>query len=270
MNIISKIILEWVCPIGGTILANLMFYAPVHSAREALHKKHSLGPLNPTPWVLMAGNCCGWVAYGILIKDIYPVIANFPGFLISLYLNLTAVQLLYHDKLLKLTKSINNPAVSSRRNKWLSHDLLFLYIMTLWGVLLCCITFIGDGISQTTKEMVVGLTVNFNLVFFYGGPLSVIGSVIKEKSSVRIHRRTLIMNTVNGAFWTAYAISIVDFYIMIPNALGVLLGFVQILLCMVYPAKQVRSISEAEIDDSDHRVVVQDVDVDFQSNVETS
>lgn len=43
------------------------------------------------------------------------------------------------------------------------------------------------------------------------------------------------MNTANAAFWTVYAISIADFYIMIPNGLGVLLGIVQVFLVLIFP-----------------------------------
>ena len=30
-----------------------------------------LGDLNPTPWAVMLGNCCGWVTYSILINNLF-------------------------------------------------------------------------------------------------------------------------------------------------------------------------------------------------------
>ena len=66
----GKIILEYVCPAMGTILANVMFSAPFRDVKKAVERGH-LGDLNPTPWAFMLGNCCGWITYAILIQNMY-------------------------------------------------------------------------------------------------------------------------------------------------------------------------------------------------------
>eukprot|EP00814_Leptocylindrus_danicus_P014632 CAMPEP_0116021584 /NCGR_PEP_ID=MMETSP0321-20121206/10480_1 /TAXON_ID=163516 /ORGANISM="Leptocylindrus danicus var. danicus, Strain B650" /LENGTH=184 /DNA_ID=CAMNT_0003492495 /DNA_START=200 /DNA_END=754 /DNA_ORIENTATION=+ len=120
-----------------------------------------------------------------------------------------------------------------KRKSVLSHDQLVILMVVLWIVTFSSVSFAPINID--TVQAVVGIVVNLNLVFFYGGPLSTIVTVMKTQNSISIHRRTLFMNTANATFWTAYAISIVDYYIMIPNGLGVLLGIVQVFLVIIFP-----------------------------------
>ena len=66
--------------------------------RNALVKGR-LGDLNPFPWVMMTGNCLGWVVYGYYLKphDAFVVAANLPGLVLSLWLNSGAAKLQYQE-----------------------------------------------------------------------------------------------------------------------------------------------------------------------------
>lgn len=90
-----KIVLEYVCPSLGLVMANLMWLAPFRDLQDAVAKGEGLGDLNPTPWAFMLGNCLGWSSYGVLISNWFVFWANYPGFLLSCWLNLGAVKLLY-------------------------------------------------------------------------------------------------------------------------------------------------------------------------------
>jgi len=91
----AKIILEYVCPILGVILTNLMCIAPLKDLQNAVSSGVGIQSLNPTPWAFMLGNCLGWTAYGVLSKDWYIFAADCPGFLLACWLNLGAVKLIY-------------------------------------------------------------------------------------------------------------------------------------------------------------------------------
>ena len=41
--------------------------APIKDVQSAV-KEGTLGPLNPTPWAVMTGNCIGWIVYSYLIQ----------------------------------------------------------------------------------------------------------------------------------------------------------------------------------------------------------
>jgi len=89
-----QIITLYVCPTLGCLVSYAMCTAPVNDLRRALLRK-SLGSLNPFPWVMMTGNCAGWVIYGYYISDLFIVAANLPGFILSLWLNMGAAKLQY-------------------------------------------------------------------------------------------------------------------------------------------------------------------------------
>jgi hypothetical protein len=65
-----ELILEYLCPLAGTITAQLMWIAPWHDVQEAVYVRKKLSPLNPLPWAFMMGNCIGWVTYGILRNNL--------------------------------------------------------------------------------------------------------------------------------------------------------------------------------------------------------
>jgi len=114
------------------------------------------------------------------------------------------------------------------------HETLVLANVVVWLALIALICF-ASAFSGRTKELIVGISVNLNLVVFYGAPLSTIFTVLKTKSSSSIHIRTMLTNTFNGIFWAAYGFAITDLFIAVPNSLGAGLGFVQILLCLFFP-----------------------------------
>jgi len=332
----SEIVLQYVCPSLGMVVANMMFLAPLKDLQSAVTKGSGLGDLNPTPWAFMLGNCLGWTAYGVLISNWFVFWANYPGFLIACWLNLGAVKLLYSshhqaearkslvdflsssqivaevmekggkassqllldngvekESLLyddekegdhSLTAAsrtaaiengynealdTNNGATDSTqqqqqdepkgqpRHDWAKivwdvtsqttpaktpHERLVMGIVLVWTLVLSAIGFYkhyasGSENASKISQSIVGYVVNGNLIFFYGAPLSKIHKVLTTRQSNTLHLPTMVMNTSNACFWTAYALApqVNDPFIYIPNGLGVVLGTIQFLLWMVFP-----------------------------------
>jgi len=327
----TDIVLVYVCPALGMVVANFMFLAPLKDLQAAVTIGLGLGDLNPTPWAFMLGNCLGWSAYGVLKNNWFIFWANYPGFLIACWLNLGAVKLLYSSHHREETRRslVNflsshqdddlqrrsffrnegtqadqdnaengggdggtnergngesvacgygdddragnavcrngdaNNATPSQVQDWAKivwevtsqttpartpHERLVLGMILLWTLVLSGIGFAnhylngselggGSDDSQNIGQTVVGYVVNFNLVFFYGAPLSAIGRVLKTKRSDMLHAPTMAMNTTNSIFWTAYAIApqIRDPFVYVPNGLGVVLGAIQFALWIVFP-----------------------------------
>lgn len=88
--------LHLVCPSLGTIIASVMFAAPISSLREAI-SRGTLGDLNPTPWAFMTGNCLGWVSYAVATQDLFVLFSNAPGLILSIWLNMGAAKLQYQQ-----------------------------------------------------------------------------------------------------------------------------------------------------------------------------
>eukprot|EP00536_Pseudo-nitzschia_multiseries_P003002 jgi/Psemu1/184926/e_gw1.43.197.1 len=308
----SEIVLEYVCPSLGVILANMMFSAPMRDLQRVVSEGNGLGDLNPTPWAFMLGNCLGWTAYGILISNWFVFWANYPGFLFACWLNLGAVKLMYsshhrdevRQSLVRYLSTMelsgeqrqslvqdndndgdnnndndNEEALSSNNNDYDDHDhdedwakivwevtsqttpaktpheRLVMGMIVLWTVVLTVIGFHdyytrsdddidndndnndNDNDSNSFGQNVVGYVVNANLVFFYGAPLSSIFRVVKTRSSESLHVPTMVLNTCNATFWTAYALAVRDPFISVPNGLGVVLGATQLALWFVFPKR---------------------------------
>jgi len=163
------------------------------------------------------------VAYAFVIRDIFVLVSNLPGFILSVWLNVGAAKLLYvqkHNATMMIQNNhslrlhdddvdgdnienahenedriIDAQIVSSQNERSLSgaarHEILLILILILWGVTLTSVVFLP--ISNDQRANVIGLVVNMNLIVFYGAPLSTIVQVFKTRSSRSIHRRTLGM-----------------------------------------------------------------------------
>jgi solute carrier family 50 protein (sugar transporter) len=102
----SEIILEYACPGAGTITAMFMWVAPWKDVQQATARGR-LDDLNPLPWAFMLGSCIGWITYAILIQNIFVLVSTLPGLLLSVYYNMQAIKLQFHeDRSTDLRKSI--------------------------------------------------------------------------------------------------------------------------------------------------------------------
>lgn len=262
-----------------------MFSAPYRDVRRAV-REGNLGDLNPTPWAFMLGNCCGWITYGFLIQNLFVFFANAPGFILSVWLNMQAAKLQYENsRSTEMRKSLVNALEEKSKSSleikpseslsikpttdaahpttvldysaivWdvaaqkmpvpAQHETLVLVMVILWVGTIAIIAF-GTEFTSNTRELIVGIVVNLNLVFFYGAPLSSILTILKTRSSSSIHWPTMITNTANGAFWCAFGFAVWDLFIFVPNGLGAVLGIVQFCLCLVFPAGRKPTLEVAE------------------------
>jgi len=55
------------------------------------------------------------------------------------------------------------------------------------------------------------------------------------RNAASIHIPTMMTNTANGVFWTAYGLAVMDGFVFVPNGLGAILGFIQMTLCCIFP-----------------------------------
>jgi hypothetical protein len=74
------------------------------------------------------------------------------------------------------------------------------------------------------------------LAFFNGAPLHTEKEGVQTKCSESINVPTMVLYWSNTSFWLAYAVARKDPIILIPNVIGLLLGLMQGLLCLLYPS----------------------------------
>jgi solute carrier family 50 protein (sugar transporter) len=132
-----------------------------------------------------------------------------------------------------------------------AHEIIVLVLVSIWVSVISVISYGGDVITLTTRQLVVGIIVNANLIFFYGAPLSTIFQVLRTRNSSSIHLPTMITNTANGIFWCAFGVAVMDWFILVPNGLGALLGGVQGALCVFFPRTADKSVLPSVLPGSD-------------------
>jgi len=264
MTDVKEVLLEYICPGIGVILANAVFSAPVCSLQKAL-KAASLGDINPLPWVFMTGNCMGWVAYSILTSDLFVFAANAPGAILSLWLNFGVIKLEYvkryrYESVPVLSKGVENiqneesdeifsiDSSLERKKKENPNELhelssqekMFIIVVTFWVFVFWVVSFCP--LNDDEKQIVIGVIVNLNLIVFYAAPLSTIMTVISTKNAASIHTKLMTTCLFNAVFWLAYGFAITDPIIIIPNCLGLIFGIIQVLLWFWFPKTSTEDI----------------------------
>lgn len=163
--------------------------------------------------------------------------SNIPGILVSVWLNLGAAKLQYFERKTSLPTTENDGDDDEHQKVYIlaPQERLLLRILALWIFLFVCVGWLGFRKQQQIEA--IGVLVNINLLFFYGAPLQTMASVVREKNSESIHRGTMIMNWINTSFWVMYGfVARNDIVIYGPNAIGLVFGLIQGILCWIYPA----------------------------------
>jgi solute carrier family 50 protein (sugar transporter) len=86
---------------------------------------------------------------------------------------------------------------------------------------------------------ILGYLANSIVFVVFASPLSTAAKVIKTKNSASINRPFGVIQVLNCITWTCYAAYIGDIYLLVPNAVGLVLGIIQCFLMLMYPAVQV-------------------------------
>jgi len=199
------------------------------------HSSQSLGSMNVVPLALTLANSTAWALYGALAPfptNVYAFVANFPGILFSI---------LYVSVAMRLG------SVSQSRQVL---GILLLFTLIFVPMAYFCAQFLDIEDARA----VVGIATNLVLVLYYGSPLSSMWTVIKTKSSESIHAPMMVTSAANASLWTAYGVAVNDFYLVVPNGLGVVLSCAQFILWMIFPRKCMTSPPDSvQLDELDQQ-----------------
>lgn len=223
---------------------------------------------------MMTGNCLGWVVYGYYKHDVFVVVANVPGLVLSIWLNSGASKLQYYERSryraphqvgvteqtrrIQTTEQWNAASVtgddivespsndtasvnssSSSRSQDIESFIMVPQEVALMRMLVAWALLIMwvSWVAPANAASTIGIVVNINLVFFYGAPLQSIKVVLTTGSSETMHRPTVLMCALNALFWSAYGLAQRNAIILLPNAVGLSLSLLQGVLIMTYPRK---------------------------------
>ncbi|XP_074355867.1 bidirectional sugar transporter SWEET16-like [Apium graveolens] len=177
-------------------------------------KKKSAEHYDGSPYVTSLLSCCLWTFYGILDPDdgVLVVTVNAIGILSQVIC--LALLILYYpkDKKVKYTGFI-------------LIDILFLGVV---------IAVTMAAFHEESRRTFVGILCASFSVIMYASPLTVVKTVIKKKTAEYMPVFLIFTLWLNGVIWMVFALLLSDFFILVPNAIGIVLGTIQLVVYYVY------------------------------------
>ncbi|XP_066351125.1 bidirectional sugar transporter SWEET12-like [Miscanthus floridulus] len=196
----------------GNILSFLVTLAPVPTFYR-VYKKKSTESFQSVPYVVALLSAMLWLYYALLSIDVLLLSINTIACVVeSIYL---AIYLTYAPK----------PAMA------FTVKLLCTMNMGLFGAMVAFLQFYVDG--QRRVSIAGGVGAAFALAVFVA-PLTIIRQVIRTKSVEFMPFWLSFFLTVSAVVWFFYGLLMKDFFVAMPNVLGLLFGLAQMALYFVY------------------------------------
>eukprot|EP00270_Netrium_digitus_P011779 TRINITY_DN3762_c0_g1_i1.p1 TRINITY_DN3762_c0_g1~~TRINITY_DN3762_c0_g1_i1.p1 ORF type:complete len:244 (+),score=64.90 TRINITY_DN3762_c0_g1_i1:186-917(+) len=197
----------------GTLAAVLMFFSPVTTIQRIMRNK-STEEFSPFPFVSTLLNCSVWVVYSL--PSVTP---NRSSLLVTNFLG-AAAQVFFVAVFAKFAKD---------RPKQLLQQLLGVY-GTAMAVLFVLISYVlpADNVSTVVGFMGMILT-----VVMFAAPLSAVAVVMRTGNVDFMPLSLTVMALICSIVWSMYGAYVRDVYVLVPNALGVLLGLIQLSLYII-------------------------------------
>lgn len=173
-------------------------------------KEGKTGELSAFPFVSLYTNCAIWELYGILNDDYTIKVANLAG--IVLGLSYTAIY-----------------------SRYASQSMMPYYVgsSSLLGIMLTS----PYWLSIENSIQLLGSFGCISAVVLMASPLTVVKTVIEQKSTQSMPFVVSLAMTLNGISWFTYGWFVAnDTYIWLPNGLGTIAGFAQLSLFALYPS----------------------------------
>ncbi|PKU64479.1 Bidirectional sugar transporter SWEET6b [Dendrobium catenatum] len=199
----------------GNVISFGLFLSPLPTFIKIWRKK-AVEQFSPIPYVATLLNCMLWVFYGLPIihpNSILVVTINSIG--IVLEGAYVTIFFLYAPKDLRL-----------KVLKILAGELVFMAVVV--SVVLTV------GHSHEKRSMMVGILCVIFGTCMYASHLPLWKMVVVTKSVKYMPFWLSLVSFLNGVCWTAYALLKFDIFITLPNGLGALLGFLQLVLYGCY------------------------------------
>ncbi|KAK1388467.1 Bidirectional sugar transporter SWEET [Heracleum sosnowskyi] len=205
--------IDFIVGIIGNVISVISYVAPVGQFTEIVKKK-SAEHYDGSPYVTSLLSCCLWTFYGILDPDdgVLVVTVNAIGiFSQVIYL---ALLLLYYPKDNKV-----------KYTAFILIDILF------FGVVIAVTM---AAFHEESRRTFVGILCASFTIIMYASPLTVVRTVIQTKTAEYMPVFLIFTLWLNGVIWMVFALLLSDFFILVPNAVGIVLGTIQLLVYFVY------------------------------------
>lgn len=197
----------------GNVVSFMVYLAPLPTFYRVYKKKSTEG-FQSIPYVVALFSAMLWLYYGMLKTDGYLLItSNSVGCAIeAAYITIYMVY-------------------ATRSSKIFTVKLLLLMNVGAFGLIFLFTFLLVHGAKRL---MILGWIGSAFSVCVFAAPLSIIRLVIKTKSVEFMPINLSFFLTISALIWFAYGFLIGDYFVALPNVLGLLFGVTQMILYVVY------------------------------------
>ncbi|RZC53095.1 hypothetical protein C5167_011945 [Papaver somniferum] len=211
----AALTISFIVGVIGNVVAMLVFLSPITTFRGIVKKK-ATGNFKGIPYICTLLNTSLWTYYGLLKPDGLLITVNGAG---------AALQVIY------VTLFI----IYAPKDSKIKHlKLVGILNVGFYGAVLLITLLAAHGSLRLTIVGFIGAGLTLGM---YGAPLAVMKNVIVTKSVEYMPFWLTFFLFLNGGVWTVYSVLVKDFFIGVPNAIGFVLGSVQLIMYIIYNNK---------------------------------
>ncbi|PON62024.1 SWEET sugar transporter [Parasponia andersonii] len=213
----------------GNIISVLMFLSPAGTFWRIV-KRRSTEDFESFPYICTLLSSSLWTYYGIT-KPGGLLVATVNGFGIVVEAIFVSLFLLYAPAKIRVKTAI---LVGILDVGFLAAAILVTRLALEGDVRIDAIGFLGAGLN----------------IIMYGSPLAAMKTVVTSKSVEYMPFFLSFFLFLNGGIWTLYASLVRDYFLGIPNGIGLLLGIAQLILYAIYrnamPSININLVSDSD------------------------
>ncbi|XP_051163950.1 sugar transporter SWEET1 [Leptopilina boulardi] len=190
----------------------LQFLAGILVCRRFM-KNGTTGDTSGLAFISCFMSCSNWFCYGLLIYDSFIVLVNIFGATLQLFY--VIIFMLYSVK-------------KSTILKQLIGSITFVTFVFMYSIL---------EPNRALAAQRIGFLSCSTTILFFASPLTMLAYVIRMKSADSLPFPIIISSLICCCQWFAYGCIQKDFFIQLPNFLGIALSMFQLSFFFIYPGK---------------------------------
>ncbi|KAJ3683691.1 hypothetical protein LUZ60_013918 [Juncus effusus] len=224
---------SFIVGIFGNVISILVFASPI-STFWRIVKKKSTENFKWLPYATTLLSTSLWTFYGLLK----------PGGLLVVTVNGTGTVLEAIYVILFLTFASND-------TKWKMVKVVAVVNIGFYA-LVVLVTLLA--LHGSVRLLIVGLLCAALTIGMYAAPMAAMSTMVRTKSVEYMPFSLSFFLLLNGGIWSAYSVLVKDYFIGVPNAIGLALGSAQLILYMIYRRKgpQTKNTQRDEEEGSAH------------------
>ncbi|KAF4136675.1 Sugar efflux transporter for intercellular exchange [Phytophthora infestans] len=192
-----------------------------------MYKTKTTGPSSILPVVMIFCNCYVWVLYAYLVDNILPLFVNC---CFGMFTSVVFGAIYYH--------------YSKDRTHIHKVCAITFAVLVIYAIYYILGTTGVINQSDDAVEKLLGVVSDIVSLVMYASPLEAMKQVIQTKDATTLPIIISAIFLTNTTVWTVFAFADDDMFVVVPNAIGMLVCIAQVVLFVMYPPRNTTEASE--------------------------